>query len=90
MGFLVFIPKWLTLKHKGTAVVVGYVTGEASQILVPVVSSEAVPVASQYAVPRRAQRYGGAIFAPGLTERSERKVSRCARAITIAAQVGSC
>jgi len=61
-----------TLTPNGTAVEVVYVTGAASRFLVPVVSSEAVPGASQY----------GAIFAPGLTERSERQASRCARALS--------
>jgi len=56
----------------GTAVEVVCVTGEANRVLVPVVSSETVPVASQY----------GAIFAPGLTQRSERQASRCAWALS--------
>jgi hypothetical protein len=43
----------LGLKHNGTAVEGVCVTGAASRILVPVLSSEVVPVASQY----------GAIFA---------------------------
>jgi len=56
----------------GTAVVGVCVTGEASRQFVPVVWQGTVPVASQY----------GAIFAPGLTERSERQASRCARALS--------
>ena len=55
-----------SIKSNGTAVEGVCVTGAASRVLVPVVSSGAVPVASRY----------GAIFAPGLTERSERQTSR--------------
>jgi hypothetical protein len=58
--------------YNGTAVEGVCVTGAASRVLVPFVSSVAVPVASQY----------GAIFAPGLTERSERQASRYARALS--------
>jgi len=45
--------KLLALKHNGTAVEGVCVTGAASRFLVPFVSREVVPVASQY----------GAIFA---------------------------
>jgi hypothetical protein len=61
------------LAANGTAVEGVCVTGAASRIPVPFESSEAVPVASQY----------GAIFAPGLTERSERQASRCAKAFVL-------
>ena len=60
------------LAANGTAVEGVCVTGEASRVLVLFVSSETVPVASQY----------GAIFAPGLTELSERQASRCAWALS--------
>jgi len=63
----------------GTAVEVVCVTGAANRVLVPVVSSETVPVASQYSLSRF---IGSAIFAPGLTERSERQASRCAWALS--------
>ena len=56
----------------GTAVEGVCVTGAASRVHVLFESRETVPVARQY----------GAIFAPGLTERSERQASQCARALS--------
>jgi len=72
MKLTISVAAFTPMLPNGTAVEGVCVTGAASRVFVPVVSSEAVPVANQY----------GAIFAPGLTERSERQASRCARALS--------